>query len=403
MKPFVSVLKSLKKIIFTSKFIRFVIRNHRFRWVAALSGLIILLVTAISQLEKAVNQSFESIYDIFYFAIVTISTVGYGDITPQSVISKILSVFLIISGVLLTSFMTATFASIFTTSRIREGMGLQKIDLDKHIIICGYNENLESVIEGIISFSGKIIPDIVLINSLTETEIAGIMEGFPGVPLHYVYGDYTAEATLQRATISKVSSAIILADPGTDGQEKPDDRTLIATLAIKSMSKDTQVCAELLDGKSIPHLRRAGVDQVILSGEFSGFLLANAVLSPGIPQALREIINIHGGSDIQRRKIPREYNGKSFRNLALDFMDNHGYITLGIITEKKSFNMESMLAGESSVIDSFIRKKFDEAGRSLEIESKGRLTVRINPGKEYIISEDDYAIVITSKKEAEKV
>ena len=61
--------------------------------------------------------------------------------------------------------------------------------------------------------------------------------------------------------------------------------------------------------------------------------------------------------------------------------------------------MESMLAGESSVIDSFIRKKFDEAGRSLEIESKGRLTVRINPGKEYLISEDDYAIVITSKKE----
>ncbi|MFC1539592.1 ion channel [Candidatus Latescibacterota bacterium] len=396
------MIKYFKKIIKktkVSKLMRFIIRNHRFRWVAALTIFIIILVTIISLIEQSENQKFESIFDVFYFAIVTISTVGYGDITPEYIISKILAIFLIISGVLLTSFMTATFASIFTATRIREGMGLKKIDLEKHIVICGFNSNLESVIEGIICFSGKIIPDIILINSLPESEIAGIIEHFPGAPLHYVYGDYTSEATLQRASISKVSSAIILADSGSDGNEKPDDRTLIATLAIKSMSKETEVCAELLDAKSIPHLRRAGVDQIILSGEFSGFLLANAVLSPGIPQALREMINIQGGADIQRRIIPHEFIGKTFKNLAMEFIDNYGYITFGIITEKKSFNMENILAGESSAIDAFIRRKFDEAGRSLEIESKGRLTVKINPGKDYIISEDDYAIILTPKKE----
>jgi voltage-gated potassium channel len=399
MKLFVNNIKKLKKKMNASSIVRFVLRNHRFRLVAALTVFIIILVSIISLIEQSENQKFESIFDVFYFAIVTISTVGYGDITPVSIVSKILSVFLIITGVLLTSFMTATFASIFTATRIREGMGLKKIELEKHIVICGYNGNLESVIEGIITFSGKVIPDIILINSLPESEIAGIIEHFPGAPIHYVFGDYTIEATLQRASISKVSSAIILADPGADGNDKPDDRTLIATLAIKSMSKETEVCAELLDAKSIPHLRRAGVDQIILSGEFSGFLLANAVLSPGIPQALREMINIQGGADVQRREIPRELVGKTFRQLAMDFIDNHGYITFGVITEKKSFNMDNMLAGESSAIDSFIRRKFDEAGRSLEIESKGRLTVRINPGKDYIISEDDYAIILTPKKE----
>jgi len=84
--------------------------------------------------------------------------------------------------------------------------------------------------------------------------------------------------------------------------------------------------------------------------------------------------------------------------LTMEFIDRHGYIILGIITEKKSFNMESILAGESTAIDAFIRRKFDEAGRSLEIESKGRLNVNINPGKDYIITEDDHAIVITPQK-----
>jgi len=165
------------------------------------------------------------------------------------------------------------------------------------------------------------------------------------------------------------------------------------------MSKDIEICAELLDAKSIPHLKRAGVDQIVLSGEFSGFLLANAVLSPGIPQALREIINIQGGVDIQREMIPREFIGKTFRELTMEFIDRHGYIILGIITERKSFNMDNILAGESSAIDAFIRRKFDEAGRSLEIESKGRLNVQINPGNSYIITEDDYAIVLTPQKE----
>jgi voltage-gated potassium channel len=383
----------------TPNIIRFILRNHRFRWALVLSVFILLLVFVISLLEKSANRPFGSILEVFYWAIVTISTVGYGDITPHNIISKILAIFLIITGVLLMSFMTATFASIFTATRIREGMGLKKIDMEKHIVICGFNDNIENVIQSIISYAGNVIPDIILINSFPESQITGIIERFPGIPIHYVYGDYTAEATLLRASISKVSSAIILADPGPERTEKPDDRTLIATLAIKSMSKDIVVCAELLDAKSIPHLRRAGVDQIILSGEFSGFLLANAVLSPGISQALREIVSIHGGTDIRRATIPREFIGKTFREMTMDFIDSQGYIVLGIITEKKSFNMESILSGESSAIDEFIRRKFDEAGRSLEIESKGRLNVKINPGKEYIITEDDYAIVLTPQRE----
>jgi len=392
-------VKNIFKKVISTQILRSIYRNRRFKWVIVLLIFIVIIVFIISNLEKAANEPFRSVLDVFYWAVVTISTVGYGDITPHNIISKVLAIFLIITGVLLVSFMTATFASIFTATRIREEMGLKKIDLEKHIAICGFNNNIENVIQGIINAAGKSVPEIVLINAFPESEITSLIERFPEVSIHFVSGDYTSESTLLRASISKVSSVIILADPGPERTDKPDDRTLITTLAIKSMSKNIEICAEVVDAKSVSHLRRAGIDQIVILGEFSGFLLANAVMSPGIPLALRKIINIKDGSDIRREVISSEFVGKTFRELGMDFINRYDYVLIGIVTEKKSFDMENILAGESSAIDTFIRRKFDEAGRSLEIESKGRFSVNVNPGKNYRITEDDYAIVLTPAKE----
>ncbi len=49
------------------------------------------------------------------------------------------------------------------------------------------------------------------------------------------------------------------------------------------------------------------------------------------------------------------------------------------------------------VIDSFIRRKFEEAGRSLEVETKGRIAVSMNPGKDYRITSNDFAVILAAK------
>ncbi len=382
-----------------TQLLRFISRSRHLKLAMILSLFILLLIILISQLEGKTNAQFRSPVDVLYWAIVTITTVGFGDILVLNSVSKILTVILIMSGVLLVSLMTATFASIFTTTRIREGMGLKKIELNGHVIICGFNSNIERVIQEIIDFAEKTIPDIVLVNSHQESEISGLIERYHRISIQFVSGDYTIESTLLRASVTTASSVIILADFGPESSDKPDERTLLSILTVKSMTKDIVVCAEVLDAKTVPHLRRAGVDQIVISGEFSGFLLANAVMSPGIPQAFREIINIKDSSDMRRMVIPINLVGKTFREAAMEFIDRHDYVLLGIITEKKSFTLEKVLSGETTAIDSFIRRKFDEAGRSIEIEAKGRLIVNINPGREYKITEDDSAIVLTPKKE----
>ena len=378
---------------------RALLRNRQVRLLGVLLCFIVVLVLIISYVEVRVNDDFNSLSDIVYWAVITITTVGYGDITPETTIGQLLTPLMILIGVVLVSFMTATIASILTATRIREGMGLKKINSEGHIVICGYNFKIERVIKSIINASPLSPPEMVLVNAHPEAEITDLIERFPEAPIRFVHGDYTMESSLERAAIKKACSAIILADPGPENASKPDDRTLLAVLAIKSMSQEMRVCVELLDEASEVHIMRAGVDQIILSGEFSGFLLANSVMSPGIPQALKEIMFVDVGSDIQRDKIPADLVGKTFQEAAREFYDRFGVILVGVVTEKKTFNLDTVLTGDKGAIDDFIRRKFEEAGRSLEVESKGLVSVHINPGKDYIISEYDYAIVITSKGE----
>jgi voltage-gated potassium channel len=380
--------------------LRSAIKSWRFRWFMVLTVFLVVLILSIRTVEIGSNEPFRTLSKIIYWAVVTIATVGYGDITPKTPTGQLLTIFLIITGVVLVSFMTASIASILTTMRIREGMGLKKVDLSGHIVICGYNANIDGIISTISSIAKDSLPDVVLINMKQESDIVDLIERFPEVSIHYVHGDYTNEQVLMRASVQKASSAVILADSGIDGSAKPDDRTLLATLAIKSLSQEVKVCVELLNSASEAHLKRAGVDQIVISGEFSGFLLASAVMAPGIPQALKDMMDVDAGSEIQREKFPKDLVGVSFRDAVIGCMDRFGQILIGVITEKKSFSLETVISGEKGAIDDFIRRKFSEAGRSLEMESKGRFTVILNPGQNYIITEDDSAIVITPKRRA---
>ncbi len=380
---------------------RIILRDRLIRWLLLVSAVMFLLVIAISVLEASTNPGFDSITDIAYWAVVTLATVGYGDISPSGGPARALTIPFIVIGVVLMSFMTATIASILTATRIREGRGLQKVNRNHHVVVCGYNGNIEGVLDGIIAASPRSVPDIVLINTRSDTENSGLIERFPEANIRFVSGDYTSEPVLYRASLEKASSVIILADPGPDEHSKPDDRTLLAALAVKSVSRNVEVCAELLDDANEAHLRRAGVDQIVLSGEFSGFLLSSSVMTPGITQAIREIMRTDTGNPIRRVPFPPDLVGGTFHAAAVAFLEREDTVLLGVITERKSFNMEDFLSGDESVIDSFIRRKFEEAGRSLEVETKGRLVVSMNPGKDYRITPNDFAVVLNSQSGSE--
>ena len=370
--------------------------GHIPRLAVLMFGVMFVGAFIVQFIERAANDSFQSLGGALWWAMITMTTVGYGDMYPQTSLGRLITGGLVFSGMALISVFTATIASVLTARRIREGRGLGKLDYRDHIVLCGWNDNAEKVIRNLIRLEAHRISDIVLVNDLPEDTINDVLLRYQEeVELKYVQGDFVHESVLHRANIREAQVAIILADVREDRQGKADDRTILATLAIKSLGSDVRVCAEILDGENAQHLRRADVDEIIIRGEYSGSLLASATSSPGIPEVVRELMDYESGNKLWRSDIPKTYVGRSFGELFEHFRKAHGTILVGIISEEQGMTMEDVLSDDFSVIDQFIKQKFSEAGKESLFEEGRRTEVKVNPSDDYEISENDAAVVIS--------
>ena len=124
-----------------------ILKKERFFTILAVTCMIVLYgALAIFFADRYyVTKGSSGILDAIYWAIVTLTTVGYGDIVPVSKLGKTFALMIIISGPVLLSLVTASVASIFVERKIREGKGLETVKVKGHIIICGWNENAEKV------------------------------------------------------------------------------------------------------------------------------------------------------------------------------------------------------------------------------------------------------------------
>lgn len=364
--------------------------------------LAILVVAAVLEFlfETAANPGqFNSIGDAVWWAIVTIATVGYGDKVPSTVGGRVVAGAVMLSFIVFMPVLSASIASVLVSRRMKEERGLEAVKAIDHVIICGWNHNGERILEGFKNQTPRFENTIVLVNELPEDRIQEILYRFASLNIKFINGNYTSEAALARANVKFAKSSIILADLSGDTAEKSDEKCILATLTIKSMAPKTWVSAELLNAENRPHLKRAAADEIIVDGEYSGYLLTAATLSPGITNVIHELMSFGYGSEIWHRKIPPQFVGKTFEELARHFFDTSGEILIGVITRQKSIALDDILKDDFSQIDEFIKRKFEQAGKktlSQEIESVG---VKVNPGREYVISDNDLAVVISAPKE----
>ena len=100
--------------------------------------------------------SFENIWNSLWWTIVTMTTVGYGDMAPSTLTGRLLAIIIMLSGIILVALITGTISSIFTTKRIMEGKGLGNITSKNHTLICGWSDNINNVIDSLMKIEKAI-------------------------------------------------------------------------------------------------------------------------------------------------------------------------------------------------------------------------------------------------------
>ena len=166
----------------------------------------------------------------------------------------------------------------------------------------------------------------------------------------------------------------------------------MACLAVKALNPEIHASAEILKPESEQHLARAQADDVILNGEFSGRLLSAAGFEPGLPGAARKLLS--GPARLRQAPMPSTLVGKTFLEASSWFLSEKSSVLIGVLSKGRGMALEDLLSDDSSAIDAFIKRKFQEAELDLSREAGAGDEIRLAPGPDYVIRDTDWAFTV---------
>ena len=331
-------------------------------FVVVLAGAIAILAVE----YKDSNRDIINFFDAVWWSLVTITTVGYGDLVPVTFWGRIIGIIFILLGFSIFSIFTAFIASSFIDKKIKERKGLNKIKEKNHILICGWNRSAKKILDFLSKRDPSTIPNLVLINELEEGDISSLQNNYPDLQIGFIKGDYTSQEVLQKANARDAQHVILLYDESKPNSSPSDERTIIASHNISYFKLKGQMSIQLNDEKYLPNIRREKNQNVIIFDDLGGNLLANSTVNPTVPAFLQEVLKFTDGKGIQEVNIPIEFISKTFGELASYLKKQMNFVILGIVSINPEVSIAQILSDDSSSIDKFIKQQFELSGKQFK-------------------------------------
>lgn len=201
-------------------------------------------------------------------------------------------------------------------------------DLDGHLIICGWNRKAEVLVREVRAAK----PDTGVVVAVTDAEGEPTFQD-PSLRPHvqFLHADFTEVATLERAGVARAAKCILLSDTSRGRSERDADaRTVLAALTIERLNREVYTCAEVHTRDHVAHLRMGNVNDVVVSGEHSAFLLAQAALTKGVMGLFEELLTLEFGNKFTTVDVPPPWVGRTFDALLVALKRDHEALLVGV-------------------------------------------------------------------------
>jgi voltage-gated potassium channel len=153
-----------------------------------------------------------------------------------------------------------------------------------------------------------------------------------------VHGHPSHEADLLRAGLKTAECAIILADESLSPWDA-DAKTILRTLAVKSVNPACYVCVEVLKSENRRHFEHTHADELIVSGEITGALLASAAVTHGISHVVNHLLTHPEGNEFYAVRPPPTCVGRSIADVLTSLKRDHNSILVGISDGTGSYSV----------------------------------------------------------------
>ena len=256
--------------------------------------------------ERETNEGFQNMYDGLWWCLVTITTVGYGDISPITPGGKVIAVVIMFIGLSFYALLTGTISTILIDRTKKRTKNMIPIDsIENHVIICGWNKNGNQLLENLLEDEDS---PIVIISDWWKPKRVNLQ-------LHSLNSDPSTELSLTKANIEKAKVVLVLADSHrVEDPQSIDAKTILIALAVANRNSNIHIIVELLNPDNTRHAQNAGVQEVIISGAFTGAMMAQTAASPGLTSVFGQLF---GDQTVWLTTIPlpKEWIGQSFHEV----------------------------------------------------------------------------------------
>jgi voltage-gated potassium channel len=233
--------------------------------------------------------------DLIYFTMVTVATVGYGDIVPVTARARLTDALLIMPIRVMIWFIFLGTAYQLVVQRIVEEYRMKRLqrNLRQHILVCGYGLSGSIAVRELLE-SGTDPRSIIVIDREQAALESATSLGVTGL-----LGDPSREDILQQAQVAQAHAVIVAV---TD-----DPTAILVTLSVRSFAPKVKIVVRIQEHVFQRQLRQAGADVIVSSTKIGGLLLADAVESRYLVPFVSDMLSSRGRVTlVERKALPQE-------------------------------------------------------------------------------------------------
>lgn len=245
-----------------------------------------------------------SFLDCFYYATVSLSTTGYGDITPVSPSARLVNV-LIITPLRVAFLIVLIGTTVETlTTQSRQALKIQRWrrNVRNHTVVVGYGTKGRSAVAAMIG--DDVAPaDIVVVD-----DNPAALERAKAANLVTVRGNGSESDVLRLASAQHAKSIIVAANR--------DDTAVLVTLTARELAPNATIIAAVRETDNEHLLKQSGADTTVVTSETAGRLLGIATQTPSVVEMMEDLLTPHAGFAIAQRPVEPKEEGGSPRHLS---------------------------------------------------------------------------------------
>ena len=245
------------------------------------------------------------VVDVFYFTVVSLTTVGYGDIAPVTDVARLVNALLLtpIRVFLWALFLGTAYELSVLRLQVREDRRMKDLydRLRDHIVLCGYGVKGRAIVEELIDH-GHPLDSIVAIDPSEDATAECVKRGMTALR-----GDASSEALLKAAAVAK--AAYVLVAPNRD------DACVLICLTVRNLAPKAMIIASAREEENIKLIYGAGADLVVAPSVSGGRLMAAAVRQQAVPYFLEDMLAFGKGIGVAERVVTPAEEGRHVRDL----------------------------------------------------------------------------------------